>query len=61
LKRALLGHSPSRTPRIIRHARNIEMSNVEVETATADARAAFWLQDVEGADFSRMCFPPGLA
>jgi polygalacturonase len=45
----------------IRHARNVEMSNVEIETATADARPAFWMQDVEGADFFRMRFPPGTA
>jgi polygalacturonase len=38
----------------IRHARNIEMSNVEISTANADARSAFWLQDVAGADFFRM-------
>jgi polygalacturonase len=45
----------------IRHARNVEMSNVEIQTASADARAAFWLQDVAGADFFRMSVPPGRA
>jgi hypothetical protein len=45
----------------IRHARNIEMSNVEISTASADARAAIWLQDVAGADFFRMRFPAGTA
>jgi polygalacturonase len=45
----------------IRHARNIDMSNVEISTASADARAAFWLQDVAGADFFRMRFPVGTA
>jgi hypothetical protein len=43
----------------IRHARNVEMSNVEVVTEKPDARAAFWLQDVTGADFFRMRVPPG--
>jgi polygalacturonase len=45
----------------IRHARNVEMSNVEIATASADARPAFWLQNVEGADFFRMRFPAGRA
>ena len=45
----------------IRHARNVEMSNVEIQTASADARPAFWLQDVVGADFFRMSLPPGRA
>ncbi len=43
----------------IRHARNVEMSNVEIQTAGADARPAFWLQDVEGADFFRVRVPSG--
>lgn len=41
----------------IRHARNVEMSNVEFATLQADARAALWLSDVEGADFFRLRFP----
>jgi len=45
----------------IRHARNIAMSNVAVATLSADARPAFWLQDVVGADFFRMRFPAGAA
>jgi polygalacturonase len=45
----------------IRHARNIEMSNVEIQTAAADERPAVWLQDVAGADFFRMRLPPGPA
>ena len=43
----------------IRHARNVEMSNVEIQTASADARPAFWLQDVAGADFFRLRLPSG--
>jgi polygalacturonase len=45
----------------IRHARNVEVSNVEIETASSDARPAFWMQDVAGADFFRMRFPQGVA
>jgi len=45
----------------IRHARNIEMSNVEIATGRADARPAFCLQDVAGADFFRMQMPTGTA
>ncbi len=35
----------------LRHVRNVEMSHVEVRTATPDARSPFFLQDVERADF----------
>jgi len=45
----------------VRHVRNLEVSNVEIETASSDARPAFWLQDVAGADFFRMRFPQGTA
>jgi polygalacturonase len=41
----------------LRHIRNLEMSNVEVATDAADARPAFWLKDVEGADFFRVRTP----
>ncbi|MDR3751799.1 MAG: glycoside hydrolase family 28 protein [Terracidiphilus sp.] len=44
-----------------RHVRNLEMSNVEIVTRAADARPAFWLQDVEGADFFRVRVPQGAA
>jgi polygalacturonase len=43
----------------IRHARNVEMSNVEIQTASADARPAFWMQDVVGADLFRLRLPSG--
>jgi len=43
----------------IRHARNVEMSNVEIATASPDARPSFWLQDVVGADFFRLRLPSG--
>jgi polygalacturonase len=42
-----------------RHVRNLEVSNVEIATEAADARAAFCLQDVEGADFFRVRVPGG--
>jgi hypothetical protein len=44
----------------IRHVRNVEMSNVEIETVSTDARPALWLQNVE-ADFFRMHAPAGRA
>ncbi len=43
----------------IRHARNVEMSNVEIQTDKPDARPALWLQDVAGADFFRLRIPSG--
>jgi polygalacturonase len=43
----------------IRQARNIEMSNIEVTVAKTDPRSAFWLQDVDGADFFRLRAPKG--
>ena len=45
----------------LRHVRNVEVSNVEIATETADARGAFCLQDVEGADFFRVRVPLGAA
>ncbi len=35
----------------LRHMRNLEMSHVEIATAAPDARPAFYLTDVERADF----------
>jgi hypothetical protein len=35
----------------LRHVRNIEMSHVEIVNAAPDARPAFYLHDVERADF----------
>ncbi|HEX3161468.1 MAG TPA: hypothetical protein VHQ92_02730 [Pseudolabrys sp.] len=40
-----------------RHVRNIELSNVEIATESADARPAFYLDDVNGADFFRIKLP----
>ena len=44
-----------------RHVRNLEMSNVEIATLAPDKRAAFWLADVDGADFFRLRLPEGTA
>jgi polygalacturonase len=44
-----------------RHIRNLVLSNVEVATREADARPAFWLNDVDGADFFRIRAPHGSA
>jgi len=41
----------------LRHVRNLEMSHVEVAYATADARPAFHLHDVERADFFAVTAP----
>ena len=41
----------------LRHVRNLEMSHVEVANATPDARPAFYLQDVERADFFAVTAP----
>ncbi len=43
----------------IRQARNIEMSHVEIAVRAADARPAFWLQDVDGFDGSFLKTPSG--
>lgn len=45
----------------VRHVRNLEMTNVEIATIDTDARAAFWLRDVVGADFFRLRVPQGSA
>jgi polygalacturonase len=41
----------------IRHVRNLEMSNVEIATSSHDARPAFWMRDVVGADLFRLRVP----
>jgi polygalacturonase len=41
----------------IRHARNLEFSNVELAGVTLDARPSFWLGDVNGADLLRVKLP----
>ena len=43
----------------LRHIRNLEMSHVEVATVAADARPAFYLANVERADFFAITAPQG--
>lgn len=43
----------------VRHARNIELSHVEIATQAADARPAFWLQDVDRFDATGLRLPSG--
>ena len=38
----------------LRHARNLEFSNIEIATANVDERPAFWMQDVDGVDLFRV-------
>ena len=38
----------------VRNVKNIEFGNVEIATEKPDLRAAFWLRDVDGADFFRI-------
>ncbi|WP_348262923.1 glycoside hydrolase family 28 protein [Telmatobacter sp. DSM 110680] len=52
----MFGDLPA-TGMYIRHAKNVELSNVEIATESADARPAFYLDDVDGADFFRVKFP----
>jgi len=53
---SMFGDLPA-TGLFVRHVRNLEVSNLEVMTQTADARPAFWLMDVAGADFFRVKVP----
>ena len=41
----------------LRHVRNVEMSHVEIANSTPDARPAFYLTDVERADFFAVSAP----
>ena len=52
----MFGELPA-TGIFMRHARNIEVSNLEVATEKPDARPSFWLNDVDGADFFRIRMP----
>jgi polygalacturonase len=45
----------------IRHAKNLEFTNVEVACEAPDVRTAFIVTDVQGADFFRIKTPPGSA
>ncbi len=52
----MFGDLPA-TGLFVRHVRNLEVSNLEVMTEVEDARPAFWLMDVDGADFFRVKVP----
>ena len=41
----------------MRHASNVELTNAEIATRAADARPAFHLEDLDGADFFRLRMP----
>lgn len=41
----------------MRHAKNVELTNVEIATQAPDARPALYLEDVEDADFFRLRMP----
>jgi polygalacturonase len=49
----MFGELPA-TGLFCRHVSNLQVSNLEVQTAAPDARPAFWLADVTGADFFRV-------
>jgi polygalacturonase len=53
---SMFGDLPA-TGMYARHVKNLELSNVEIATETADARPAFYLDDVTGADFFRLKLP----
>ena len=42
----------------IRHLKHLEMSHVEISPSNADPRPAFWLEDVQRADFFAITAPP---
>ncbi|MGH9599609.1 MAG: rhamnogalacturonidase, partial [Terracidiphilus sp.] len=44
---------------VLRHMRNLEMSHVEIANGTPDARPAFYLDDVNRADFFAVTAPRG--
>jgi polygalacturonase len=44
----------------LRHVRNLEMSHVEIANTTPDARPAFYLRDVDRADFFAISAPRGV-
>lgn len=43
----------------VRHAKNIEFSNIELAWSKPDARPAFWMQGIDGADIFRLKLPRG--
>jgi polygalacturonase len=53
---SMFGQMPS-SGFFLRHIRNLEMSHVEIANTTPDARPAFYLQDVDRADFFAITAP----
>jgi len=53
---SMFGDLPA-TGILARHAKNIELSNVEIATVNVDPRPAFYFDDVDSADFFRIKFP----
>ncbi len=53
---AMFGQMPS-LGFFLRHMRNLEMSHVEIATVSPDARPAFYLEDVDRADFFAITAP----
>ena len=43
----------------MRHMRNVEMSHVEIASATNDVRPSFYLSDIDRADFFAITAPHG--
>ncbi len=56
---SMFGPTPS-SGFFLRHVRNLEMSHVEIAHATPDARPAFYLADVDRADFFAITAPRGV-
>ena len=52
----MFGNLPA-TGIFARHVRNLEATNIEIATESVDARPAFYLDDVDGADFFRIRLP----
>jgi len=52
----MFGTTPS-SGFFLRHIRNVEMSHVEIANSIADARPAFYLSNVERADFFAVTAP----
>ena len=55
---AMFGTTPT-SGFYMRHVRHVEMSHVEIATRAADARPAFYLNDVDRADFFAITAPHG--
>ena len=49
----MFGHLPARGF-FVRHARNLEFSNVEIAHNQPDLHPAFWMNDVSGVDLFRV-------